>query len=528
MLDVLLCIEKRKKYPCRGIRNDEWLTEINSMETLDEIFFVVPESFLVISDSKQRKEFETRYSIAGVFDLGQPYISTGIHMVLVQAVPYPVNSIKMSIFKGKVVDNWTKKPNKGDDFVVPTKYTDKFNEYIKGLETWINEGIIRDYDPQGQYEYTEVSMAVVDTQKLYPKYYSKQALEVRHLLEREEHVVRLSDVADVVVSAMIPPSRKNGEEMVKTLRTKDMRYPLYVDDLELGAPTNIVLQKKDIVFPKHGNAKPYLFNSDTEEKIYASPNMVVIKCRDILLPEYLYLYLISDTAVCILESISTGEVIRNISVNDLVSLPIVLPPLHEQHYRAEKYRTDFEILSSGNIRKYRKVGEIQSTKESADNIEDVLNIEIDSKIKIYTNKQLEELLENDIKELNICFKGGAYKATLILAGSILEAVLLDWLSEKDGINYFKETYKITFQKDGKERERNANLADYINVINEIEHPNWMTTAEHAHKIRASRNLVHAKLCLKSSNNIDEKLCKEVIHYLEEVLETRGVGQIEEH
>ena len=44
-----------------------------------------------------------------------------------------------------------------------------------------------------------------------------------------------------------------------------------------------------------------------------------------------------------------------------------------------------------------------------------------------------------LKELNICFKNKAYKAALILAGSILEAVLIDWLSEKRGLITLKTT-----------------------------------------------------------------------------------------
>ena len=35
---------------------------------------------------------------------------------------------------------------------------------------------------------------------------------------------------------------------------------------------------------------------------------------------------------------------------------------------------------------------------------------------------------------------GNRKAAIILAGSILEAVLIDWLSEIKGINYFEKEY----------------------------------------------------------------------------------------
>ena len=62
-------------------------------------------------------------------------------------------------------------------------------------------------------------------------------------------------------------------------------------------------------------------------------------------------------------------------------------------------------------------------------VEDVLNIELARRIKAHNEAQLRSFLTGDLKELNVCFKNGAYKATLMLAGSILEAVLIDWLSE---------------------------------------------------------------------------------------------------
>lgn len=127
----------------------------------------------------------------------------------------------------------------------------------------------------------------------------------------------------------------------------------------------------------------------------------------------------------------------------------------------------------------------------------------------------------DLKELDSCFASGAYKATLILAGSILEAVLLDWLSENDGKDYFQVPYKVPVTKnDGSTiwvvKEE---LSTYIDKIDDIEKPYWMQK-NNAHEIRRKRNLVHAKLCLKDEVGVNEETCKEVIKYLKEIVETR--------
>ena len=126
---------------------------------------------------------------------------------------------------------------------------------------------------------------------------------------------------------------------------------------------------------------------------------------------------------------------------------------------------------------------------------------------------MEDFLTEDLNELNICFRYKAYKAALILAGSILEAVLIDWLSEIDGKNYFEETYYS--RKDGKE----GTLAIYIRDVKYIKRPNWMEEADKAYAIKDNRNKVHAKLCIKA-NDINEDLCRQVVGYLEDVLKTR--------
>ena len=174
----------------------------------------------------------------------------------------------------------------------------------------------------------------------------------------------------------------------------------------------------------------------------------------------------------------------------------------------------------------KKLGEIQSDEEAAqeldhlpDKIEDILNIETANKIRLFDEEKVRSFLTSDLKELNDCFKVKAYKATLILAGSILEAVLIDWLSDIKGINYFEKDYMVTDRRTGKLKR--ADLVDYINEIEYIERPHWMEEASKAHEIRKKRNLVHAKLCIKS-DEINEEVCKQVIDYLRDVLKTRGV------
>ena len=51
------------------------------------------------------------------------------------------------------------------------------------------------------------------------------------------------------------------------------------------------------------------------------------------------------------------------------------------------------------------------------------------------NKDLREIIERDYKELTlVLFPGGAWKSTVIMAGSILEAILYDVLASDLAVN----------------------------------------------------------------------------------------------
>jgi hypothetical protein len=126
------------------------------------------------------------------------------------------------------------------------------------------------------------------------------------------------------------------------------------------------------------------------------------------------------------------------------------------------------------------------------------------------------MVRQDIEELRACFKAKAYKATLIMAGSILEAILIDWVSDMSGKNYFEEDFEPEDRKGYREK---AGLKEYINAVKYIEYPRWMDGAEMAHDIRDKRNLVHAKLGIYS-DDINEETCLMVIDYLERVIQTR--------
>ncbi len=458
-------------------------------------------------------EVRAKYNVEAMFQLRNIFINTNVDMMVLHLTKAKVDNVRISLFLGKTFDPRRNKSLEKGKMIIAAEFTEEYQEYINKLERWIEIGIVPENDEKSEFKIIDE----IDNEHLYPKYYSCKALEVGRLIDKEE-IVLLDSVADI-----IKPHKREGKG--KCLTLKDLKYPFNIECVEERDISDVLLQKGDIIIPtvNVGFNSPFLFPG-SEIDVYASPNMFVLRCNDIL-PEYLYLYMSSETATVIFDTCSVGVAIKKLSFNTIKEFPIIKPSLEEQ-----KYINDFNIITSigkrvydynqsAKLQDYMKMLEEYRTKtKEPENVEDILNIELAATIKMHNETQLRSFLTDDLKELNTCFSGGAYKATLILAGSILEAVLIDWLSEIKGVDYFENDYIVT---DRNGRNKRADLIDYINEIKYIERPRWMDEATKAHEIRKKRNLVHAKLCI-NSDEVNENVCREVIGYLEDVLRTRGV------
>lgn len=128
----------------------------------------------------------------------------------------------------------------------------------------------------------------------------------------------------------------------------------------------------------------------------------------------------------------------------------------------------------------------------------------------------QKTIEKYLVEIKNNIDHGSYYSATIVMGSVLEAFLIDWLSEIDGKNYFKEDYLVTDQK--YHYRKRADLIDYINIIQK-KHPDWIEGADKATEIRKKRNLVHARLYIEEGE-ITKDVCYEMLNNLETIINNR--------
>lgn len=144
-----------------------------------------------------------------------------------------------------------------------------------------------------------------------------------------------------------------------------------------------------------------------------------------------------------------------------------------------------------------------------------------------------DVIKTDLEEIQRCINANAYKAAIILTGSVLEAFLIDWLSEIKNKDFFTINYEVQktdkhgtplYSKNNEPIMKRADLIDYIKEIRILKEPDWDLGYEQADEIRKKRNLVHAKLFVKESD-ISKNTCTQIIDYLTYVIQTRWKNQI---
>ncbi|GHO95421.1 hypothetical protein KSF_054690 [Reticulibacter mediterranei] len=103
---------------------------------------------------------------------------------------------------------------------------------------------------------------------------------------------------------------------------------------------------------------------------------------------------------------------------------------------------------------------------------------------------LRNSLENDYYELEKCMKSNAWKAVHVLAGSIIETLLLDYLIETE---YSRRT------------STDLKNIRFVNMINICKNEGVLTnkSAELSHVIREYRNLIHPERTIRINETVDE-------------------------
>lgn len=460
----------------------------------DMVYLILPSFFLQrgIGDVKEIKEliFET-YNLSAIIELGriwEPYAAITFSLIVLskrkegeiflceepECKTYKVNG---KISKSGLIENQI--------------ITEDYKNYLERIDKYLTKG------DESKLNGFKIKQLDFDKEKFYLEYYLPKYKEIDEKLAKET-TIPLSDLAEIITPRL---SKEEG----KVLRAGNFNYPLDMQKIRIGRRGSNTLKKGDILISRAGNSKSYLVVQNLKE-VYPTNYTYILRIKsDKLSPEYLFLFLQSQVAKKYILRNSTKGALSRINENDLEKLPIIIP----QKETLDKCKEVFEVLYL-KPKKDKAIDEINNLLFSRKKIkkpiqEELLNGLFDKLICV-KSVLIKEIIEADFREIKKCVKQGAFKASIILCGSILEAVLLDWLSEIKKENYIKSSEKFSCSDMIEEMEK-------IGVFNQ-------TLTGYAHKIRMNRNLAHPKKMFNSKIELNNDIVKDMIWKLKKILEKR--------
>lgn len=349
------------------------------------------------------------------------------------------------------------------------------------------------------------------------RFYSKKYLGMLNSLKKQKTVF-LKDLVEIID---IEKKRDMSKKTRQITSLSTLSYPLDVKKLsfEYGY---FPLRKGDILVSAGIRmGQFYLFDEDDQVVVSPANCYAVLRLKSVLVTaEYLFLYLTSGIFKNIISapmlSLNPGILPK---WSDLKDIPVYLPdadtPLalnkelaHEYEYRFNKeYRSYLLKDTPDDYKDSQKLAKsIVKNDALGDEFRDKDKQRIRNNILncIYVNKQ----------EYDITFTNGAYFASIVLIGSILEAFLTDWASTIAGKDFIHEAYRIK-----KDDPKFLSLNDAICYIAK-KRKKW-NARDDADAIREMRNNIHARVFLAKNKRITKQECENAFDKLEKVIQSRS-------
>ncbi len=478
-------VKEREEYPYVNFDYDQLL--VNKVNSTESSFWIITEDFIV--DRYFKKNPKTEWKISGIYQLD--YIFYEIYCVQ-RNKDYSYERGDLVAYKlFHFSKNSFKKVEIGFDYSFEQKhfsYNMNFSDKYKEMGIKPEELLVPEYiKKKNKSEYVE-RYSVFLKKKIYLRFLDIVNVPCKNFFNK--YICFLSRYKKSVTDFFGLPTEKEICKPLKDLVEFIEPHNIQPGDIYLiGYYLNTDLYKlndiddafkPELRIIKHDNDIKYI-----QEEYIDLEGHVIIRCHDEKIRKYLCVYFYKNNTI--IEDFFKYDVIPNASC--LAEMPVFIPSDD-----LTKFNSFFELDDYYFLNNYESV--------------------IESKRVRF--EQTKQIIDKDMSEFKSCFNSGAYKAALIMAGSILEAILIDWLSEEDDKDYFKEDYLI------KGSNRYATLNDYIRILQEkyaLREPNWNQGRAKADFIKEKRNLVHAKLFIKEKD-INFDTCIQVYSYLQYIIDFR--------
>lgn len=500
--------EYRNNYPLgvssnhRNYRDFQYIhDELNRQSDEGYVFLLLtPGYFDKPYSSEILQEISRNHQIVGIFNIGAifyPLTNINMQLYVLRDIKVPSDKIwfgeissDQRPFKRRRLD-WRTNQGLGIEFGEPEDF---FLEYLRSINLAISGDKKLDYVNNSYRIFGATTLG----DRLNIEYYRPELIESETKFAHEE-TVRLGDIAELIHPSDTPVA----DAVFYTIKLSDANYPLRSSCLvEARQGARIArIRRGDIVTNKFLNSA-YLNLTKRTDLVIANTQIIIRLHDSRFNSAYLTAYLNSERIKVYFERRKRGATIATLSKQDLADFEIVIP-----NSRTNLAAKSF-LSSLGNFdtpgEKIKAIDQLLFRRSPLLDkpLQNELLSELHHKLQVTKNTQIRELFEVDLYEIEKCYKAGAYKASLVLCGSLLEALVLDWLSEVDQHNYFEDT----------------DITNLETLINELRSAERLTQHEAhlAHDIRKKRNLIHPKNYIVNSP-LEKSVCEDVMNALKPLI-----------
>lgn len=465
-------------------------------ETKATQVLVVPASWL--NNPKHNKQLQTlfdHYYLVGLIDIGAIWSPvTALSFNLLVLSQNEQKTVLMAEFKSAPVDSKLTGvvPKNGElpDLV----YTDAFKQFLTEIEQVILQpnkvtSLSSEFFtlPFKQLDETRLQVAFYHPDnQLDTKRYKNAKFEALESLAEVKNItpVKVSELAqNKVFKWSLLPSSGVASQQLPVIE---------------GDATNQVLAEGDIIITPNCS-KVYLVNADLAGVFAPAHNYLIrLNANTTLSAQYLCLYLQSESAKKYSLKMTVGSVMPRLNLKDFKQLPILLPDddilakSDELYRRLQAPETDID-----------KINRLILGVKDKGRLQDSFLLEELDKLRISKRVVIDKLIKDDLKELKVCIDKGLYKSSMVICGSILEAIMLDWLSETEKHDYYRDDAEISLSK----------AITLLKRLGELDYD----SANAAHNIREMRNLIHPRNYFQNQGKVTKRECMKLLEQLKSVI-----------
>jgi hypothetical protein len=331
-------------------------------------------------------------------------------------------------------------------------------------------------------------------------FYKPELIEAETKLAHEE-VVRLGDIAEI-----IRPNETLLNDNLYTISLKDAVYPLRAEALKpVRMGVRVAQIKRHDIVTNTFLGSAFLNLTKRPDIVIANTQLIIRVTDGRFNPAYLAAYLNSARMKAYFTRHKRGVTIPQMSVADLKDFEIVIPNKRTNNAAKDLLESLNEFENEKN--RLEAINKVLFTDVSNPSkpLQNELLADLHRQLQSSKNILIRDLFDVDLHEIEKCYKAGAYKGCLALCGSLLEALVLDWLSEIESKDYFAE----------------PEITELRHLISRLHEAEAITVHEQqfANEIRKKRNLIHPKNYIENTP-LHREICEEVMEKLKPLVSKR--------